>query len=214
MCTETPKHIWYILIDGMWNKLEGTSKIRSLVNSNLIPLYRNHLNYLTHKHVIEKLSEDDAIRTDFNIEIVNNIIKKLKTFSYVTDIIHQSIQYFKQDKFIEKLDANPDIICFGNELFDLKTCEWRTTMPTDFCSYKCGVSKEQINNANVPLLNKIFLDIFTTQERVDYMFNEFSMFLNGNNLRQLFYIWCGVGANGKSFVQDFFNMLLVTIFVK
>lgn len=201
---EEPKHIWYILDEGIWQRLEGTSKIRILISKDLVAVYRDHLNYL-HQKNLTVMTEIERNKLNGNIEIVNNIIIRLKTFNYVTTIIKQSVQFFKEDKFIEKLDNNPHIMCFGKNLFDLKTCAWRETLPNDYCSLKCGVDKNNINNKYVELLNKIFLDIFGTEERKEYMINCFSMFMNGDNSKQLFYVWCGKGANGKSVIQNYFK---------
>lgn len=131
---------------------------------------------------------------------IEDIIKKLKTYSSVTQLINQSILYFKDDDFIEKLDCNPNIICFGNYLFDLKDCKWRESLPCDMCSLKCGVAKDEVNNKDFHLIDEILSDIFINNEVKNFVINEMSLFLNGNNLRQLFYIWLGTGANGKSFL--------------
>lgn len=202
---EEPKNIWYLLNDGIWEKLEGTSKIRSMINKDLIYLYRDHLCHLSKKNIADEISEDEKTKNSADIVILGKLIAKLKNFGFVTEIIKQSIQYFKEDKFIEKLDTDPYILCFGKDLFDLKTCEWRDTLPSDYCSLKCGVTKANINDKHESLLHSIFLDIFGTEERKSYMINCFSSFLNGSNEKQLFHVWMGKGANGKSVIQGYFK---------
>ena len=200
---EEPKPIWYILDGGIWEKLEGTSKIRSMINKNLIPIYRKHLIYLSQKNLFEDITDKEKDEHDKNIIIINKLITKLKSFSFVSEVIKQSIQYFKEDKFVEKLDINPDILCFGKDLLDLKTCEWRETLPTDYCSLKCGVTKDEITDEHIDFLNNVLLDIFNTEEKKQYMLNQFSTFLNGRNLKQLFYIHLGSGGNGKTLIQEY-----------
>jgi predicted GIY-YIG superfamily endonuclease len=200
---EEPRIIWYILVDGVWIRLEGQSKIKLMINKMII-LYKNHRTSLSIKSNDDTISDCEKDRIDLSIIKIDKLISKLKHRPFITEIISQSIQYFKEDNFIEKLDVNPNILCFGKYLFDLKKCDWRETLPTDCCSLKCGITKDEINDEYVEFLNQIFLDIFTTEERRQYMLNQFSMFLNGNNTEQLFYIWLGAGANGKSLIQDYF----------
>jgi len=176
-----------------------------MINDDLVNIYRNHLNYLSGKNLIENITENEKDMNNDRIAILTKIIGKLKNFAFVTEIIKQSVRYFKENKFVEKLDTNPNVLCFGKDLFDLKTCEWRDTLPTDYCSLKCGVTKVEINNDNDELLNTILLDIFGTKERKEYMINCFSTFLNGSNAKQLFHVWMGKGANGKSVIQGYFR---------
>ncbi len=204
---EEPHVIWYILTDGIWVRLEGQSKIKLMINK-MIALYKSHRTTLSIKSNDDTLTDCEKDRIDLSIIKIDKLITKLKHRPFINDIISQSIQYFKEDGFIEKLDVNPNILCFGKDLFDLKKCKWRETLPTDYCSLKCGVTKDEINDEFVEFLNQIFLDIFTTEERRQYMLNQFSMFLNGNNIEQLFYIWLGAGANGKSLIQDYFMAAL------
>lgn len=200
-----PSKIWFMFVDGVWVRLEDESKIRSMVNKELIPLYRNHSIYLNMKIGNENMQDDERKMIDNKILVIQEIILRLQKYSFVTEIINQSIIYFKHDKFIEKLDTNKDIICFGNELFDLEKCEWRESLPSDFCSLKCGVSRDQLNDDKKDLVDKLISDIFTNDEIKKYVINILSTFLSGSNVKQLFDLFQGAGSNGKSFLCCLLN---------
>ena len=206
---ETPNPLWYILECGVWKSIEGTSTIRRMIKDQINPLYKEQLQILSNKvEELEKLNDPSKLieinKINKDIKLVAKTVNNLETNGFITSLLVQIQQYFKKDKFLEQLDNNPDILCFGKDLYDLKTNTWRETLPTDMCSLTCGVSKDDITNNNLDLLMKILLDIFTTKERLQYMINTFSTYLCGRNKVQKFYIWMGVGANGKSFLEFLF----------
>lgn len=201
VCAQSEKKkIWYLFENGVWNRLKDENKIRSIINKELLSVYKKYIEVLNKKLEDVNIIDEFRTRLESKKKSIEIIVHKLKIYSFVTQIINQSIMYFKRDDFIEKLDSNPDIICFGQHLFDLKNCRWRESLPSDMCSLKCGVIREQINDTNLQLVDQILSDIFLDNEVKKFVVNEMSLFLNGNNPRQLFYIWLGTGANGKSFL--------------
>ena len=200
---ETPRPIWYMFEKGLWIRLEGVSTIRKYVESSLLEYYETEIAKLKKT---DKKTKQSIV--EYNSELINmiqSIVKnKIKKYKIMTDIVNQLTKFYKDDTFNDKIDSNPEIICFGEDLFDLKSCEWRKTLASDYCTLKCGVTKDELNDTNEDLIKKILLDIFTTEERMNYMINVFSMFLNGKNDAQTFNVWLGAGANGKSLIQDYF----------
>lgn len=201
---ETPRILWYMFENGIWIKLEGNAKMRFIVENKLLDFYNKKKIEFDNKMKNPNATESQINYFDKLIKKIKIIISKIKSHKSFTDVIKQLVIFFKDDHFMEKIDINPDIICFGVDLFDLKNCEWRKTLSNDYCTLKCGITKEELTDTNEEKLKKILLDIFTTEERMNYMINVFSMFLNGNNQAQTFNVWLGMGANGKSLIQDFF----------
>jgi phage/plasmid-associated DNA primase/predicted GIY-YIG superfamily endonuclease len=200
---ETPRSIWYMYNEGLWERLEGSAIIRKKVENTLLKIYNDRIEEL--KNITNAKLQEQEYNAELILKIKSIIGHNLKTYKKVTEIIHQLTKFFKNEKFMEKIDANPEIICFGKDLFDLKICGWRETSPNDYCTLKCGVLKKELNSDHEELLKKILLDIFTTEERTVYMINTFSMFLNGCNPGQKFHIWLGGGANGKSLLETYFE---------
>jgi phage/plasmid-associated DNA primase len=203
---ESPQMIWFKLNDDcMWERLAGVPIMRKIIKKQLIPVYKKEINIITNLNSEKDITKETIELNNKNIKKINDVIIKIKTYEFLTKVIGQLVTYYLDQNFIEKIDNNPDIMCFGNEIFDLIKCEWRYTLPSDCCSFKCGVKRSELNNDNIDALNTILLDIFTTEERKQYMLNQFSMFLTGRNEAQSFFIWLGAGANGKSLLQDYFK---------
>jgi len=57
------------------------------------------------------------------VKVCTKIIQELKNYKKVTQVIKQFIQYFKVEKFIEKLDQNRHLLCFKEYFYDLKQCK-------------------------------------------------------------------------------------------
>jgi phage/plasmid-associated DNA primase len=203
---ESPQPIWYKLNeDNMWERLGGVAIIRKIIKKQLKAIYKKEITIYIISNSSKTITKEMAETNNKNIKKINDAILKIKTYEFVTKVIGQLVTYYLDTEFIEKIDNNPDIMCFGDQIFDLIDCKWRKTLPSDCCAFKCGVKKNELNNNNLEILNKILLDIFTTEERKQYMLNQFSMFLTGRNDAQSFFIWLGCGANGKSLLQDYFK---------
>ena len=136
--------------------------------------------------------------------ICEEICIKLKTTGFVESIIKQCIHHFKVDKFIEKLDEKGNILCFGEDVYDLDSNKWRKTEQTDYCSKKCGVTKDEITDEHIDEFNGIFNNIFPNEERREYFLNLVSETLYGGNLKEIFQIWTGIGRNGKGLFMKYF----------
>ena len=198
-----PGKIWYEFSNGIWVRHEDDSHIRLMITRELIKYYRDHIIYLNAKNQFQELSNLNE-----EIKLISEVVNLLKDYNYVTNILNQSANYFKKDNFINMLDINRNILCFGQFLYDLDKCEWRETLPNDLCSLKCGVTKDQVTDQYVDLLRKIFSEIWTDKNKETYMLNRLSTMLSGLTLEQLFYIFMGAGSNGKTLIASYLKAIL------
>jgi len=218
--SETPRPIWYYYEKGLWNDTKGTSKLKKLINNEVVRFYTYMIDVLTKTTEgdtetypeYNTLFEKEIEHCDFNemvavITIYEKVIDCLKTASFCNALVNHCIHYFKINGFIEKLDHNIHLLCFGENVYDLKTCEWRKTVNTDLCSKKCGVSKEDINNKENKKVNKILNDIFSINEDKEYIIDILSDLLYGENNKNIFQIWQGLGANGKGLLAIFLKYI-------
>lgn len=90
---------------------------------------------------------------------------------------------FYIQNFINELDSNPYILCFGKDLYDLKIHSWRETLPTDMCSLTCGVGRSSVNNDNTELLMVLLSSIF---KDLQHNINIFSTYLCGKNDNKIY----------------------------
>lgn len=204
---EVPKPLWFKFTNGLWQKIDGTGSIRSKINV-LVDMLKEYSFILCQNadsnRVDEYFSDYDEEEFNRQIELIEDKItsteKILSNYPFVTNCILQSMMYFKKENFIEQLDQNRNILCFGENVFDLATCEWRPTKSEDMCSLQCGVTKQQIEDADATDLHNIILDIFPDEDRRRHFINLLTDFLYGFNSKEIFHIWTGTGRNGKGVI--------------
>jgi P4 family phage/plasmid primase-like protien len=202
---------WYIYQNGIWIKDVEGLRIKKIVVSDLANFYKKKV--LLYEQSLSKLNikdekyEKDKTEIEDKIKLLRNIVNKLGTEGKVNGIINMSKSNFNEESFAEKLDMNTDILCFGEYLYDLKNNIWRETLPTDNCSMKCGVERQDINDNHKELVLRILGDIFTDKDVFEYQLNNLAMMMLGGNKSQDFYIWQGAGANGKSLLTKYLDFI-------
>lgn len=207
---ETPKSVWYYYKKGIWKKLDGTSLIRKLYSVDLAKLYnlkKKELEIIIKKEYNEFPKVQPIIKQEINIKYgyytISTVYKYLKTYKKVTEYIKQSIHLFKDDEFENKLNNNPNILCFGEYLYDLKNLKWRKTQINDYCSISTNYNHEIVNNKYEKELLEILENTFIDKKEREFMLNNLALLLYGRNDRQIFNIWMGTGANGKSLLTSY-----------
>jgi P4 family phage/plasmid primase-like protien len=141
---------------------------------------------------------------------MNNIASKLKDTPYGRNLIPQVKSVMYVDDFVEKyLDCNINIIAFNNGVYDLETCEFRNIEPTDYISMTTGYDyKPDVDNNIIQDVKDIIQSMFETEEMYSYVLDIMTSLLYGKNLFQEFYIFTGVGSNGKSMLMNAISHIL------
>ena len=208
---EIPKPVWYKYSKGLWQEMDGNSVLRGIISNELTHIYFTLRNIYYEEaenrtlDIFENMDRDELLARS---SITEEIGVKLKTNGFVESIIKQCIHYFKVEKFIEKLDYNGNLLCFGEDVYDLDINEWRKTEQKDYCSKKCGVTKDEITDENIDEFNSLFNNIFPNEDRRNYFLNLVSETLYGGNTKEIFQIWTGVGRNGKGLFMKYLEACL------
>jgi P4 family phage/plasmid primase-like protien len=212
---EIPTPQWYMYNKGIWEELDGVSTIREKISREIVIKYIELKDIL----LINSREKNNDIFINFDIAeleemviLCGNIIDKLKTVSFVNDIMKQCIYMFKVEKFIEKLDYNGYLLCFGEDVYDLEINEWRKTKQNDYCCRKCGMSKKDITDEHLDELNEIINNIFINENRREYFLNLTAEVLHGGNIKEIFQIWTGTGRNGKGLFMKYLEKALGSYF--
>jgi P4 family phage/plasmid primase-like protien len=212
---EIPTPQWYFYNKGLWEELDGNSVIRKKLCQDVAMKYlilnRTLVNNSIKRvnDILSDIGNDELLSM---ASICDEIIIKLKTVAYVDSLMKQCIYMFKVEKFIEKLDGNGYLLCFGEDVYDLEINEWRKTKQDDYCSRKCGVSKDEITNEHLDELNEILNNIFINDNRREYFLNLTAEVLHGGNLKEIFQIWTGTGRNGKGLFMKYLEKALGSYF--
>ena len=200
--SESPNMVWFKFKDGLWTELNGTSELVKHFSNRIKSIYRTVI--FEQRELIKSITDEkEKLNVQCRLDgLVLTYHTHLGKNQSIQQIIKQMVYLFKIDKFIERLDENRHLLCFGVDVFDLKINEWRKTEPEDLCSRRCGVDKEDINNKYCNELSDVLNDIFQVQDRREYMLSTLSDFLFGNNTKEKFHIWMGAGRNGKGVLAN------------
>ena len=138
----------------------------------------------------------------------------LKKTNWKNNIMREAKELFYDKDFLNKLNDNPNLICFNNYVIDFKSKKYRTGQPDDYIS-KCTnidyLPYSHIINKDKAIHDEIFQfmeELFPNEELRNYMWEHLASTLIGNNDNQTFNIYTGSGRNGKSKLVDLMSKML------
>jgi len=162
----------------------------------------NVLNEKTSDPIFKALNEEKfkkcmKIATKLKDENYNNSIKKSLKSLCAIDNFNCNV-----------LDVNINTFAFNDCLFDLKNKVIRLIEPDDHISTTTGYAFDvNVSKDKVKELKRLIKSMFKTDEMYQYLIDVLSMSMFGKNLYQEFYIFNGMGSNGKSVLM---NLLLLS----
>ena len=102
-----------------------------------------------------------------------------------------------------RLDANPYLLGFEGEVYDLETGCAREAVSTDYVSKSVGYPVPRETDAQVEAdIWAMLRAMQPEEEQLDYLITWLASTLDGNNAEETFTIWTGSGRNGKSVLLD------------
>lgn len=188
---------WYEF-NNTWIKRD-TNTVRLKFMNILKDTYKRiYEYYLNNKMDFKFLHKIRQIRESFdNTDNKNNIFIELE------DIF--TIKKNPNNDFNKKLDANTDLICFNNGVYDLKKSEFRKTTQEDYLSMTVGYDYKDTYSEHIKDLKQYLKEILPVKKDREYLLTYLSIGLY-NNLFDLFTIFTGKGNNGKSKFVEFIKM--------
>jgi dGTP triphosphohydrolase len=116
------------------------------------------------------MSSEKASALQKKAKTIGEISMNLKRRGIKDNIMREAKEIFYDKDFIEKVDANPKLVCFNNGVFDFEIKEFRKGKPDDYLSKSTKISyikidpvkkhKKQLNSHNKELaLRQIIREI-------------------------------------------------------
>ena len=174
--------------------------------------------------------EGSEFQNIYNNRVANcsKVIIKLKDSGYKDKIMKECREYFYDNKFVEKLDDQKNLLGFENGVYDLNKSIFRGGLPSDYVSLSTQITLP-IPKSMIPISIEDILDIVKEIENYDELnegLNDFlekvfpndavreytmrflSSCLSGEVREEKFYFWTGSGGNGKSKLVDMIELAL------
>ena len=198
-CASVGKKRWYEFKNHRWRITEDGVSLRRKISNDIVNIYMEFQNRLNEQALKETNSSNKELIIDKSNK-VSKVISLLKKNSSKKAVMEECAEKFYIEKFEEKLDANPNLLCFENGVYDLKTDMFRDGNPEDYCNFSTGIYYSDFEEDD-EILGEVheFLNQVLTKENVrKYVLRLLSSVLCGEILSEKFYIWTGIGGNGKS----------------
>jgi P4 family phage/plasmid primase-like protien len=145
-----------------------------------------------------------------------SIAKCLKNASFQDSVKKCCKSTSQKDDFFEKfMDKNEGLFACDNLIIDLDKKMFRPIEPTDYIMTTTGYDyDENVEQVIIDEIMDILKTILPVWSVLCYLLDTLSSRLYGKNLLQLFFIWTGKGANGKSVIGNLLDITFGKYFGK
>ena len=231
MCAHIKDNLWYYWNEnngGRWEETEMGHILRKRLSHEIVDLYSYY--QIKWQQELNQLGEDDERYSILNNRVANccKVIIQLKDSSYKDKIMRESKEYFYDSTFLEKLNANKNLIGFENGIYDLNEATFRGGLPSDYVSLSTGLTLP-VPQSSMPAkiddiirysnelenydelkdgLNDFLQKVFPNDKVREYTLRFLSSCLSGEVREEKFYFWTGSGGNGKSKLIDLIEFAL------
>ena len=213
-CVSIKRDIWYIYTNHRWEENEGCTNLRMAISKELHNIYFSKINEISKYMSSGALdsSSDKYAALQVKFKKIAKICNDLKRRGIKDNIMREAKEIFYDSEFIDKIDANPKLLCFNNGVMDFNTQEFRKGKPDDYLAKSTKINyvkldytkhKQYIDEIN-DFMNKLFPEL----ELRNYMWEHLASTLIGENNDQTFNIYNGNGSNGKSKLVELMSACL------
>ena len=206
VCSSITHNTWYKYSEPRWMKIDAGVYLRRHISNELRNIYMKKANqYLELRARLKEGDDAHKIKQiTAYIDKITSIFTRLGQSNDKKNIMTEAKELFYNDRFEEKLDANPYLLCFKNGVVDFKTKEFRRGRPEDYLT-KC-TNIDYFTDANdapkyAPIIAEIhdfMRKLFPVPELEEYMWQHLASVLMGVHPDQTWNIYIGDGQNGKS----------------
>ena len=205
VCVSITNKLWYVFENHKWKKDVNVS-LRNKISTDMFDKYQE----LAYEY-LEKINNcnNEDLHKDFTklYKCIKDLCVKLKRTNDKNNIMREAMELFIDKEFMNKLDANPYLLCCKNGVVDLEKQIFRNGVPEDYISLSTSIDYIPYETENTELMD-LFNKIYPFDALRNYMINHLASTLYGDNKNQTFQIYKGTGSNGKSIVVDLMSHAL------
>jgi P4 family phage/plasmid primase-like protien len=207
---------WYEYKNHAWRKLQQGIEIRSHIHTKVADLVRAAQNRV--RSNFSTIGDRDLKGSpEFKrFEELVRFEKQLYNATFKNSVMQECLGIFYEEAFTDKLNMNPFTLGCSNGIVILRenpserypNVLYRRGKSEDNISFQLGRINGQSDsipyipyNPEDPIhieINDFFAKIFPAEDLRDWVWRLLASCLEGRNHEQCFYVWTGVGGNGKS----------------
>jgi phage/plasmid-associated DNA primase len=198
VCATPDGKLWYYYNGHLWKEDVEHLHLRRYISNELLRHFDKAYQQIHVDAPIEDMDSDTASNTTLNIKKkkINKIRDKLKDHTSKKNIIAECAEFFYDEKFLSKIDANPNLLGFNNGVFHLKEKLFVPSNPSDYVSLSVGYDYyEDKNDAKYSIVDQYFKMLHPDDEQRDYYLKTIARQLYGDNGMELFHIHAGYNGS-------------------
>jgi P4 family phage/plasmid primase-like protien len=218
VCVSITKKKWYEFQEHRWVEIDSGFTLRNrIVNEVVNELIDAQTYWVSKIKSSDGLTRDDTMN---KIKKIGKVYENLKNEKYSSDIMSACARKFYDDKFMENLDTNRDLLGFDNGVYDLQSGCFRDGNPDDMISMSVRYNYKIFNerDSQIKEIEHFFSMIQIEKDMSNFLKKLIASFIDGHIRDQKFPVFTGSGANGKSTILnlirqsmgDYYGVLSVT----
>ncbi len=227
---------WYEFLNNTWRNIPQGVEIRNKISTEIADYVLKAKNRIRRKYaeaseggnaeLIEKVEQE-------RFKELHKLEMSMYSADFKGSVMKEAAGLFFEEEFNDKLNINPYLFGTANGVIQLRigdetACktEHRQGVAEDFVSFQAGrhlpeydaIPYERYDPARIaadPELSRInaeiddfFEKVFPKADLRAYMWRLLASCLEGDNKEQCFYVWRGVGGNGKSMLVELMIMTM------
>ena len=215
VCASIKHNVWYEWRNLRWLEIDSGNSLRLLISKQVHDKYTEITRQTVDAMHQEVNGEEKWLTLQKRSNKLADICMLLKRTQSKNNIMREARELFYDKDFCEKLDTNPNLLCFNNCVVDFEAGTHRKGRPDDYIS-KCtnidyipydDLSKKEYQNI-VGDVRRFMKQLFPVDELERYMWQHTASCLIGTNHNQTFNIYLGSGANGKTMLVELMSKAL------
>lgn len=213
VCAASSGKLWYKFDGTLWKQDKDCISLRKELTETVKQHFITALNRVlqedpNHRSVSEAGSTSTMREMRSLSDKIQHNAYKLQDENFKDGVVRALREFFYDETFLDKLDANPNLIAFTNGVWELKEHRFRNARPTDYLSMSVGYPyNPKPDPTAATQVQKYWQSMHPDPEQRDYVIRTFSRQLYGDHGNELFHIHAGFqgsAANGKT---KFFEIL-------
>ena len=209
VCATANSKLWYVFDGTLWKEDREAINVRHELSTTVRDQFVYTINKLNSNNDTEDIDTISvSSRENHTRDALMRIAFKLQDSTFKDKVIKEMVEYFFDPEFLQKLDADPNLIAFTNGVWELKEKRFRQATPHDFLSISTGYAFHDTTNEEKALQVASYWEtLHPDADQRSYVQQTFARQLYGDHGQELFHIHAGhmaTASNGKS---KFFDIL-------
>jgi phage/plasmid-associated DNA primase len=211
VCALSDGRLWYYFDGSLWKPDKSELRLRHELSTTINDHFYLAINQLSSTMSVDDMqSEASSMKKhrDVVVEKLMKICGKLQDSNFKNHMLSEMREYFYDDKFMENLDNNPDIIAFTNGVWDLRQGAFRSSTPEDNVSLSVGYDfSQKVNEACREKIKNYWKMMHPNEDQRNYVIKMFARQLYGDNGCNLFHVHAGHQGSAGNGKTKFFDIL-------